>query len=76
MQIDVTVNMTLEVGDNELREYAEAYSGWDEEEDGKFDPNGHPALVGCHRSHRRSRCGQGNAPGCCGLRGRGPWAES
>jgi hypothetical protein len=39
MQIDVTVNMTFEVDDDELRAYAEAYEGYDEEEDGEFDPD-------------------------------------
>jgi len=39
MEIDVTVNMTFEVDDAELRDYAEAYEGYDEEEDGEFDPD-------------------------------------
>jgi len=37
MQIDVTVNMTLEVDEDEVRAYAEAFEGFDEDEDGEFD---------------------------------------
>jgi hypothetical protein len=38
MQIDVTVNMTLEIDDDELESYVDAYYGYDEEEDEEVDP--------------------------------------